>query len=206
MFLEYFPLGALGANCYVIGCEETKEAMVIDPGGNPRGIINLLDQKGYKLKYIVNTHGHIDHIAGNEGLREATGATLAIHKADAEMLTNPMLNLSQMMGKPVAHEPAELLLNEGDVLEVGNIKLKVIHTPGHTKGSICLLAENKLFAGDTLFEGSIGRTDFPGGSFEDLNNAVKTKLFTLPDNTHVYCGHGPITTIGYEKKSNPFIR
>lgn len=205
MNIKSMAVGPMGANCYIVNCEETKEAAVIDPGGDAAKIISYLNNQGLQLKYIINTHGHIDHIAANEELKEKTGAELLIHTQDAAMLENPNLNLSAFMGVPVRQQPADRLLNEGDEIEIGNVKLKVIHTPGHTRGGICLLAGDVVFTGDTLFAGSIGRTDFPGGSFDEIIRSIKTKLMTLPDDTEVYPGHMGKSSIGQEKKYNPFL-
>lgn len=206
MILKCIIVGSMGANCYVIGCEETKEAAVIDPGGDVKMILDELKLKGLDLKYIINTHGHIDHIGGNDELREATGAKLMIHELDASMLTEPRLNFSGMMGRSKGFKPADTLLTEGDIVEFGSIKLDVLHTPGHTRGGICLLAKGVVFTGDTLFNESIGRTDFPGGNYEDIIKSIMVKLMPLPDETVVYPGHMGESTIGYERKHNPFLR
>lgn len=205
MIFEYFPLGSLGANCYILGCEETKEAVVIDPGGEPTQVIKFLTQNGLKLKYIINTHGHFDHTTGNDDLRRATGAKVLIHEAEQELLVSSPSKYPELAGNIPNPEPADRLLKDGEEIKVGNITLKVLHTPGHSKGGISLLTGDKVFVGDTLFNGSIGRTDFAGGSYDELIASVNNKLFVLPDTTKVYCGHGPITTIGHEKKTNPFF-
>jgi len=196
----------MGANCYVIGCEKTKEAAVIDPGGDVDKIIDNLNDQGLTLKYIINSHGHFDHIAGNDKLREATGAELLIHELDGEMLENAKLNLSSFMGFNKQFRPADRLLQDGDSVKVGEIKLQVLHTPGHTRGGISLFTEGAVFTGDTLFNGSIGRTDFPGGDFEALISSIKSKLLSLSDDTGVYPGHMGHSTIAYERKYNPFLR
>lgn len=206
MNIECIPVGPMGANCYVVECEETKQAAVIDPGGDVEKILNYLKKRGLALKYIINTHGHIDHIAGNDKLRDATGAKLLIHELDADMLENPKLNLSAFMGFTTKFKPADRLLVEGETVEVGKVRLNVIHTPGHTRGGICLSAGEAVFTGDTLFNGSIGRTDFPGGDFDAIINSIKTKLLPLPDDTAVYPGHMGESTIAYERKYNPFLR
>lgn len=206
MILKSIVVGSFGANCYVVGCEETKEAVVIDPGGEVNLILDELKGKGLKVKYIVNTHGHIDHIGGNDELREATGAQVMIHEQDASMLTEPKLNFSGMMGRQEGFKAADTLLKEGDVIEFGTIKLKVLHTPGHTKGGICLLTDGLVFTGDTLFNESIGRTDFPGGDYDSIIKSILEKLMTLPDETIVYPGHMGDSTIAHERKHNPFLR
>ena len=206
MLIECIPLGGMGANCYVVACEETKETLVIDPGGDPAQVLKFAQKHGLNVKYIVNTHGHIDHIMGNNQLKEAAGAKVMIHEMDADMLPNASLNLSGYIGGQIAQDPADQLLTDGDTVEFGKIKLEVLHTPGHTRGGICLKGDGVVFTGDTLFAGSIGRTDFPGGSFEDIINSIKTKLLPLSDDTAVYPGHMQESTIGQEKKYNPFLR
>jgi glyoxylase-like metal-dependent hydrolase (beta-lactamase superfamily II) len=206
LILKSIVVGSFGANCYVVGCEETKEAVVIDPGGEVNLILDELKGKGLKVKYIVNTHGHIDHIGGNDELREATGAQVMIHEQDASMLIEPKLNFSGMMGRQEGFRAADTILKEGDVIEFGTIKLKVLHTPGHTKGGICLLTDGLVFTGDTLFNESIGRTDFPGGDYDSIIKSIKEKLMTLPDETIVYPGHMGDSTIAHERKYNPFLR
>ena len=160
-----------------------------------------------KAVYIINTHGHIDHIGANRAIKDATGAKVLIHKNDAKMLTNAVSNFSFMMGRQVTSPPAEQFIDEGDIIKIGNtVELKVIHTPGHSPGGICLMTDNIIFSGDTLFYGSIGRTDFPGGSYRDLISNIKNKLLCYDDDVVVYPGHGPATTIGFERKRNPFLR
>ena len=192
MKVKSFPVGWLSTNCYVVSCEETKEAAVIDPGmeseKETEQILEYIKQNAFKVIYIINTHGHPDHVIGNEAIKEATGAPILIHQSTIEKLN------------------ADRKLHEGDVLHVGNVKLVVLHTPGHTPDGISLLADNAVFTGDTLFAGSVGRTDFLGGSYADLMQSIKTKLMCLPDSFTVYCGHGPATTIGDEKMYNPFLQ
>ena len=192
MITKRFTVGWLSTNCYVVGCEETKEAVLIDPGiENKREaeeILNFIKQNSFHIKYIINTHGHPDHIAGNTIMKKATGAPILIHENDAVRVH------------------ADRKLRDGDVLHVGSLKLVVLHTPGHTKGGISLLGDKVVFTGDTLFPSSIGRTDFPGGSYEDLIQSIRTKLLSLPDSFKVYPGHESSTTIGKEKKNNPFLQ
>jgi glyoxylase-like metal-dependent hydrolase (beta-lactamase superfamily II) len=199
------PVGMLQANCYIVNDERSPEALVIDPGAEGSKIQKELEQRGLQIKYMVNTHGHNDHIGANRFLKEATGAPLLIHEADAAMLTDPNLNLSVEFGLKYDKPAADRLLHDGDELEMGNLKFKILHTPGHTPGGICLVTEGVCFSGDTLFDGSIGRTDLPGGSFKEIIGSIGSKLLTLDDNTIVYPGHGPQTTIGREKNSNPYL-
>ncbi|UCC58001.1 MAG: MBL fold metallo-hydrolase [Candidatus Bathyarchaeum sp.] len=192
MIIKCFTVGWLSTNCYVVGCEETKEAVLIDPGleseREAEEILDFIKQNGFRIKYIINTHGHSDHIAGNTVMKKATGAPLLIHENDASRVH------------------ADRKLRDGDVLHVGSFKLVVLHTPGHTKGGISLLGDKVVFTGDTLFPDAIGRTDFAGGSFEEIIKSIKTKLLPLPDSFKVYPGHYPPTTIGEEKKHNPYLQ
>jgi len=199
-------VGPLGANCYIVYCLKTLQGAVIDPGGNGRDIIGILNRDNIKLACIINTHGHADHIAANDEIKNATGAPVFIHGADGKMLTSAQGNLSSYIGNHLICQPADRLLTDGEKFMVGEIEFAVIHTPGHTPGGICLLANGILFSGDTLFEQSIGRSDFPGGSHSQLINSIKNKLLVLPDHITVWPGHGPGTTIGDERQTNPFIQ
>lgn len=203
--IEGRPVGMIAANCYLYGCEETKKAVLIDPGGEGKKIYRWVLEKGVKVEYILLTHGHADHIGAVDEMRELLGAKVGIHSADAEMLTDGRKNLSSYLGSPVSFQAADLLLNDGQVLTVGKQKIAVIATPGHSRGSVCFLTHEGLISGDTLFAGSIGRTDFPGGSLEQLLQGVESKLLILPDDTPVFPGHGESTTIGQEKRENPFL-
>ena len=199
-------VGHLGTNCYIVFCEQTLQAAVIDPGGSEETILYEVNNANLKVEYIINTHGHADHIAANDAIKKATGAQVLIHHEDANMLTNAQLNLSMYIGDGIVCQPAYRLLNAGDMITFGSISFKVLHTPGHTPGGICLLSDNVLIAGDTLFEESIGRTDFPGGSYSQLINSIKNQLMILEDAVKVLPGHGAATTIGWERKHNPFIQ
>ncbi len=196
-------LPAFGTNTYLVWDEFSKEAMIIDPADKSQTLLDAV--KGLNLKYIVNTHGHGDHIGGNKFLKENTQAKLAIHELDASMLNDSNQNLSTHWGAQLVSASADIKLKDGDSLQLGNKKIAVIHTPGHSRGGICLLVEDLLFCGDTLFAGSIGRTDLPGGDYATLINAIKTKLLILNGNTKVFPGHGPGTTIEDEKIGNPFV-
>jgi len=209
VILEMLTLGALYTNCYIAGCSETREALIIDPGfdrdAEAEKVLTRVEQHRLELKYIVNTHGHPDHTAGNGLLKDATGAPIIIHELDAPKLTDSSKNLSLLFGLHVTSPPADQTLKEGDIIQAGKVQLKVLHTPGHSKGSITLLGDNVVFTGDTLFAGSIGRYDFPDASYNEIMNSLK-RLATLPDHLKVYPGHGPTSTIGHEKRSNPFLQ
>ena len=207
MFIKKLTVGPLGANCYLAADEETKEAIIIDPGAEGEKIQRLIEKERITPAYIVNTHGHIDHIGANGYLKgRLDGIKISIHEADAKMLTDPAQNLSDWAGGGMELlPPADILLKDGDEVSFGKLSLRVVHTPGHTPGGICLLIDEKVFTGDTLFAGSVGRTDLPGGSMDLLRTAIREKLLTLPDGTIIYPGHGPLSTIGEERASNPFI-
>ncbi|MEW6620250.1 MAG: MBL fold metallo-hydrolase [bacterium] len=196
-------VGFMESNCYIL--EDGNEAIVIDPGGDAYLILDKLNELKTKLIYIINTHGHSDHIAGNNELKNATGAKILIHKKDAVMLTDSSSNLSAFFYEPIITS-ADRLLEDGEYIETGHLKLKVIHTPGHTQGGICLSGDKFIFTGDTLFAGGIGRTDFPGGDYKTLIDSINQHLLILEDETIIYPGHGNISTIGEERKTNPFLQ
>ena len=198
-------VGVIGTNCYIAYCEDTLEAAVIDPGGDASKILNKIKQHNLKVKYIINTHGHFDHIVANRDIKQAFGAEILIHQADADMLDSGPQNLSVYFGSGIECGPADMLLQDGEIISFGNVALTVLHTPGHTPGGICLKTGDTVFAGDTLFAQGIGRTDFPGGSEKQLIASIRSKLLILDDNTKILPGHGSETTIGWEKKMNPFI-
>lgn len=207
MIFEGFPVGAMEANCYLIGCEETKEGAVVDPGAEGQRILKKAGGLGLKIRYIILTHGHVDHIGALAEVQQATGAEVLIHAGDADMLTNSHKNLSAYVGPMLTFKEADRLLQDGDTIKVGNITIDVIHTPGHTKGGICLkCGPDVIITGDTLFAGSVGRSDFPGGSHTQLIASIKNKLLKFPPDTRVCPGHGPESTIGEEKRYNPFLR
>lgn len=199
-------VGALGTNCYIVWCDQTQQAVIIDPGGDAAAIMAQVSDEKLSVQYIINTHGHADHIGALAKVKQATGAPVLIHAADAGMLTSASQNLSSYMGPGMTFEPADRLIKEGDVISFGEASLAVLETPGHTPGGVCLTGEGVVFSGDTLFAESIGRTDFPGGSYSQLIRNIREKLMILPDNYIVYPGHGPETTIGWERKRNPFIQ
>jgi glyoxylase-like metal-dependent hydrolase (beta-lactamase superfamily II) len=188
-----------------VGCEETREAAIIDPGDEADRIVQVLNENNLTAKYIINTHGHFDHVGANKRVKELTGGLIVIHPSDAPLL-NEISRSAATWGMSVEDSPPpDMMVNEGDVITVGTIEFKVFHTPGHTQGGISLHADNIVLVGDTLFAGSIGRTDFPGGDYQTLISNVRNKLFPLGDDVQVLSGHGPITTIGREKQFNPFF-
>ena len=205
MILKMLVLGPIQANCYILGCERTKQAAVIDPGGDVDKILMALAKDNLRCGYIINTHGHFDHSAENKHLKEVTGAQLIIHRADAPMIINQAAS-GEMWGMRVDNSPPpDRYVEEGDLISFGDITLKVLHTPGHSGGGISLLTDKMIFVGDTLFAGSIGRTDFPGGDHESLIQNVREKIFPLGEDIVIYPGHGPKTTVGREKRTNPFF-
>ncbi|MBM7582296.1 glyoxylase-like metal-dependent hydrolase (beta-lactamase superfamily II) [Caldicoprobacter guelmensis] len=203
------PVGELAANCYIVYCKNTMRAVVIDPGAEGQSILNRIQHEGVKVEYILLTHGHFDHIGAVKFLKEHLESCVAIHAGDAPALTDASLNLSTFMGGYSVQTPADVLLKEGDVLDVGGINIKVLHTPGHSEGSACFVVERPIkavFTGDTLFQGAIGRSDFPGGSYDQLISSIRDKLLVLDDDYTVYPGHGLRSTIGTERIANPFIK
>lgn len=205
MIFKRFVVGALEVNCYVVADEETKEGIVVDPGDGVEEILSFIKNADIKIKYIVNTHCHFDHMGGNKLLKEKTGALLAIHKGEKPLLERADLG-AKLWGFDIEPSPEpDIYLEDGDVLKVGGLEITILHTPGHSPGGICLKIGDKVISGDTLFAGGIGRTDFPGGSYDALIKSIKEKLFTLPNDTKIYPGHGPASTIENEKIYNPFF-
>jgi glyoxylase-like metal-dependent hydrolase (beta-lactamase superfamily II) len=204
VILRKLELGSFGSNCYIIGDEVSKEGMVIDPGDDGSFIMKQVKALGLKIKVIVLTHSHVDHIGGLAEVKKATGAEIAIHESEAPFLLKQPFRLDFMPPTPPS-PPAERLLKDGDVINIGKVKFKVLHTPGHTTGGICLVGDGIVFTGDTLFNYGIGRADFPGSDYDQELESIRTKLMTLPDDYKVYPGHGPASTIGTERKGNPFL-
>lgn len=205
MQLARLVVGPLQVNCYIVYDEKTKEAIVIDPGDDGGEILDLVKGKGLTVKYIVNTHGHFDHVGANQMLKDATGAELLIHEADSALLSTTASH-ARMFGMTAPSSPkADRYVKHGDVVTTGAVSLTVLHTPGHSAGGISLVGDGVVFTGDALFAGSIGRTDFPGGDLMTLITAIRKHLMSLPDDTLVLSGHGPQSTIGEERRENPFL-
>lgn len=207
MIVATLPVGMIQTNCYLVGCEETLEGVVIDPGGHPQRILAEVERHGLTIKYVLNTHAHFDHTDANAAIVEATGAPLALHPLERPLLqASGGAALFGLQADP--SPPPDLELHDGDELEVGKLRFQVLHTPGHTPGHVCFYesAEGVLFDGDVLFYRGIGRTDLQGGSWQQLMGSIQRVLFALPDETVVYSGHGPATTIGDEKQHNPWLR
>jgi hydroxyacylglutathione hydrolase len=209
MEIDRFILGDFETNCYVVRAEESAgDCVVIDAGFNSRELVESLIERKWNPVAVILTHGHIDHIAGLEVLRRRFPAVrVYIHRLDAAMLANPEANLSELMQGSYHAQPADVLVDDGDVIEEAGLRLEVLHTPGHTPGGICLYARSDglAFVGDTLFAGSVGRTDFPGGDMDQLIRSIRSKLLTLPDDTVIYPGHAMRSTIARERRANPFL-
>ena len=205
MIIKTLPVGPIMANCFIVGCQETMQAAIIDPGDEAEKILQSVADSNLEVKTIINTHGHFDHVSANKGIHAATNAPILIHALDAPMLEHISASAANW-GLSAENSPVpDRTLNDGDTVVFGKITLSVLHTPGHTPGGISLFTEGHVFVGDTLFAGSIGRTDFPGGDFTTLKSSIQDKLFTLGDDVRVYTGHGPETTLGHEKQHNPFV-
>ena len=205
MIIKKLVVGPFASNCYIIVSESNKEGMIIDPGAEAEVILSKVKDLGLDIKSIVLTHGHIDHIGALKEVKEATGAEVAIHTDDAQALQENSVNTPLGLSYPTPL-PADRLLKDGDSMDIGDLHFLVLHTPGHSPGCICLLGEGVMFSGDTLFNYGIGRADLSGSNYSQLMNSIHTKLMVLPDNITVYPGHGPDTTIGTERRGNPFLQ
>lgn len=205
MIVDKLVVGPFASNCYIVGSPSDKEGMIIDPGDKAGAILNRVEKLGLDIKLIVLTHGHIDHTGALKEVKQATGAEVAVHSDDARSLGKQPLGMIFGLFYPPP-PPPDRLLKDGDAIDIGDLHFVVLHTPGHTPGSICLVGQGVVFTGDTLFNHSVGRTDLPGGSYSDLMNSLKTKLMTLPDDTLVYPGHEGETTIGAERRGNPYLQ
>lgn len=209
MIHEILVVGPLQCNCSILGDEETREAIVIDPGDEVRQILDILAHHNLTLKYIINTHAHFDHVGNVHELREATGAQVFLHREDLPIYEAVPRQAMFFGLRAPTITPVDSYIKDGEGVQVGKIAAQAIHTPGHTPGSISIQVPGEketLFAGDTLFNGSIGRTDLPGGDFEAIMRSIKERLLPFDDETVVIPGHGPVTTMGWERRYNPFLR
>jgi hydroxyacylglutathione hydrolase len=203
MLIKNIIVGPLGVNCFVIADEKTKKAAVVDPGDEPDMIMEIIKKNGFIVEYIICTHGHFDHVGAVSDIKKETGANVLIHKEEL-VIYNAALDMAAFWGYNIDPLPEpDIFVKDEDIIDIGDLQFKVLHTPGHSPGGICLYGNNILITGDTLFEGSVGRTDFYGGDIEKLKQSFK-RLMTLPDDTRVLPGHGPETTIGREKRENMF--
>ena len=207
MIIHTIHVGITQTNCYLVGCEETQEGVVIDPGGHPERILEAVGESGLTIRYVLNTHCHFDHMGANAEIVAATGAPLALHPAELPILQ--ARGGAALFGIPVKESPRpDVELTSGQVLEVGTLRFQVLHTPGHSPGSVTFYLEEEgvAFDGDVLFAMGVGRTDLPGGDWDTLMRSIREVLFALPDETVLYPGHGPKTTVEQEKRSNPWLR
>ncbi len=207
--METFTVGYLLTNCYVAWCDETRDAIIIDPGfsrSESDSVLGTVQQNSLRVKFVLDTHGHPDHVCGNGLVKTATGASILIHKSDASLLSEEGKRKALTSGFRVLSPTPDGFLVDGEFVRFGSAELRVMHTPGHSPGSICLVGDSVVFTGDTLFAGSIGRVDLPGGSASEIVHSLRQKLMRLPERLIVYPGHGPQSTIEKEKRSNPFLQ
>jgi glyoxylase-like metal-dependent hydrolase (beta-lactamase superfamily II) len=208
MNIQQLTVGMMGVCCYIVSCEKTRKAAIIDPGGDEERILAACKKEGLTVDYIIATHGHPDHVCGNGPIKEATGAKIIMYRDDADFFAKPEVKEYFSMLGLAESPPADILVKDGDIITIGEEKLQVIHTPGHTPGGMCLYNAPDCITGDTLFVGGVGRTDFPGGSMQELSRSIREKLLTLPKETIVWPGHGyggSKSTIDEEAHSNPYF-
>jgi glyoxylase-like metal-dependent hydrolase (beta-lactamase superfamily II) len=209
MIIKQLKVGFMDVFCYILGCEDTQQGLLIDPAGDEERVLKTARTLGLDIKSIVNTHGHPDHSCGNRKIKEKTGAKLYLHADDARLFNSSEGGAMAMQMGFTPSPPADVLVKDGDRIPFGQYELTVLHTPGHSPGGICLHVENNLFTGDTLFVEAVGRTDLPGGSLETLLKSIREKILSLPDDTIIWPGHdygrSPSSTVAFEKKHNPYI-
>lgn len=209
MNIEQIKVGFMDVFCYLVNCTKTREAVLIDPAGNEEELVDHLKKKGLDLQYIVNTHGHADHTCGNRKVKDLTGAKIVMHELDDRVFNSPEGEAMARQWGFTPSPPADVKVQDGAVITIGKASLKVIHTPGHSPGGICLYSDGHVFTGDTLFVGGIGRTDLPGSSHEQFMRSIREKLLSLPPETRVWPGHDygmqPSSTIGHEKATNAWL-
>jgi glyoxylase-like metal-dependent hydrolase (beta-lactamase superfamily II) len=208
MLIKSMTVGNMAVCCYIVACDETREGMIIDPGGNEEDVLVMCEREKVHVKYIVNTHGHPDHVCGNARLKKATGAKIVMHEEDAAFIAKPDVEQFFSVFGLQSSPPVDMTVKDGDTITVGTVSFDVIHTPGHTPGGMCLYSPPNVFTGDTLFVGGVGRTDFPGGDHVALVQSIQKRLLTLPSDTVVWPGHGyggQNSTIGAERSCNPFV-
>ncbi len=205
MRMTRMVVGAIATNCYIVSDENTKKAFIVDPGGDAERIKNKVAESGLTVEAILLTHGHFDHMMAVDELRDCYGAKVYLGEAEKELIANAQQNVSAMFGKPMT-TTADVFVKDGEILNIAGFSIQVIATPGHTKGGVCyyMKEQEAAFSGDTIFQCSVGRTDFPGGSQSELSRSIREKLFVLPDDTQLFPGHGDSTVVSYERKYNPF--
>jgi glyoxylase-like metal-dependent hydrolase (beta-lactamase superfamily II) len=204
--IETHAVGDYAVNASIVWCEDTMEGVIFDPGFEPDFLLSRINELGVRITRIINTHGHLDHIGGNGAIKDALSVPLLIHELDRPKLTDPTKNLSAFVGEPIVSPDADRLIADNEVIPIGNRSLKALHVPGHSPGSLAFYGDEFVICGDTLFYQGVGRSDFFDSSEEDLYNAIQSRLYTLPEDTVAYPGHGPTTSIGYERRHNPFVR
>lgn len=206
MLIKKVVVGNFQANCYIAGEEKAGRGVIIDPGGDARRVLDIVEENKLEIVYIIATHAHIDHIADLKRVKELTGAQFLLHPGDAPFLEKPELNLSSLLQDPRTFPSPERFIRDEEKLRIGEVEFRIIHTPGHTPGSISLIVDRCAFTGDALFAAGIGRVDLPGGDFKTLQRSIRERIYSLPEETRVFPGHGPETSIKKEKRDNPFVK
>ncbi len=206
MFFKMLSLGNMDNNCYILGDEKSKHALIIDAPAEAGAVLDVLEEEGFKLKFVLLTHSHYDHIGALDEICDYTGAEVMLHAFEQDALNDPTVNLALYADAPSPSTAVSKTIVDGDIITLGDIEIKVLYTPGHTVGSVCYYTDGMLFSGDTLFLKDVGRCDLPGGDYKIIKQSIKKQLYCLPDETDVYPGHGRATTIGYEKSHNNYIQ